>query len=117
MASLAVRDMENHDTKMIRQLILGNFSTFPMVTLTEKRVKLSIAHWLPLEDESSDHTQREQEGAEARAALQVDGEEVRVEFTLPEHITGMRQLLSMLSNYVRNANAPLSPRRRSQNVR
>ena len=37
LGSAAARDMEDHDPKMIRQLLLGNFSTVAMVTLTEKR--------------------------------------------------------------------------------
>ena len=77
-----------------------------MVTLTEKKVKLSAAsHWLPLGEESRDHTQKEQERAEARATRQVDVDDIRVELTPPEHITGMGQLLSMLSNYVGDSNA------------
>ena len=71
LASTAARDMENHDVQMIRQLLLGFFSTVPLVTLTEKRVKLSVVHWLPMGKESSDCTQQEQERAEAQAALQV----------------------------------------------
>ena len=58
LASAAARDMENHDLQLIRQLPLGNFSTVPLVTLTEKRVKLSLVHWLPMGKESSDHTQQ-----------------------------------------------------------
>ena len=55
--------------------------------------------------ESSDRTQQEQERAEARAALQVEDDEARVELTLPEHITGMGHILSLLSNYVGDTNA------------
>ena len=55
--------------------------------------------------ESSDLTQQEQERAETRAALQVEDDEARVELTLPEHISGMGHILSLLSNYVGDANA------------
>ena len=37
LGSAAARAMEDHDPKMIRQLLLGNFSTVAMVTLTEKK--------------------------------------------------------------------------------
>ena len=48
MASSAEHDMENHDVQLIRQMLLGTFSTIALVSLTEKRVKLSIVHWLPM---------------------------------------------------------------------
>ena len=76
--SAAARDMENHDVQLIWQLLLGNFSTVLLVSLTEKRVKLSMVHWLPMGKESSDRTQQEQQRAEVRAALQVEDDEARV---------------------------------------
>ena len=37
LGSAAARDMENPDPRIIRQLLLVNFSTVAMVTLTEKK--------------------------------------------------------------------------------
>ena len=42
LASTTVHDMESHNTQMIEKMLLGNFSTVPLVSLTEKRVKLSV---------------------------------------------------------------------------
>lgn len=93
--SAVVRDMENYYNQMICQLLLGNFSIIPMVTLTEKKIKLSIAHWLPLQDKLSERTQKEHKRGEDQAACQMDGDNVQVDLTPPEHITGMGQLLSI----------------------
>ena len=43
LASLSVRDMENHNTQMIRQLVLDFFPTIPMVTLTEKNSQVELS--------------------------------------------------------------------------
>ena len=42
LASAGARDMEDHDPRMFCWLLCGNFSTVTMVSLTEKKVKLSI---------------------------------------------------------------------------
>ena len=76
-----------------------------MKQLSKNWIKLGVSHWLPLSAEKLAGNKDKLEWLEARAARQATDDDVRVDFTCPEHMTGVGQVYAMIYNFVGDSDA------------
>jgi len=98
------RNMECHDPHMCTQFLKGNWSMKPIKSIYDNHVQLSLLSWAPLGATALTRVQDELALAKARSD-EKDGNSGRLNLIMPDSLTGMGQLRSLLANWVADSDA------------